>query len=79
MYYVYLIENSDGDRYIGYTSNLKRRLQEHREEKSFYTSKRRCDWQIIYYEAYVNKEIAIRRERALKRNRSKLYKRLGLQ
>ena len=79
MYYVYLIENSDGDRYIGYTSDLKRRLQEHRDGRSFYTSKKRCDWRIIYYEAYLNKEIAIKREKVLKRDRSKLYKRLALQ
>ena len=34
MYYVYLIVNNSNDKYIGYTSDLKRRLREHQKGSS---------------------------------------------
>lgn len=51
--------------YIGYTSDLKKRLQEHQrgENKStFY----RGEFRLIYYEAYLHKMDAVGRERFLK-------------
>lgn len=37
-FYVYVLENSLKDkRYIGYTSNLKKRVEEHNSGKSFST------------------------------------------
>ena len=57
MHYVYLIKNTkDNSTYIGYTSNLKRRLQEHRDRNP----------NLIYYEAYKHREDAQNRERKLK-------------
>ena len=62
MYYVYLIRNSRRRWYIGHTNDLKRRLKEHIQEKTFST---RDDpsWKVIYYEAYVSREIASEREK----------------
>jgi len=58
MYYVYLLKwNRNNKFYIGYTENLKRRLNQHRKESNF---------NLIYYEAYQSEEIARRRERRLK-------------
>jgi len=57
MYYVYLIRNLKTDRtYIGYTNDLKRRLQEHKNKKP----------ELIYYEAYKNGTDAREREKKLK-------------
>ena len=78
MYYVYILVSESGERYIGFTSDLERRLQEHSRLKG-YTKGR--EWNLVYYEAYVDKELALRRERQLKRHggvRTALFKRLGL-
>ena len=81
MYYVYLLVNEYGDKYIGYTSDLKRRVREHQEGKSIYTSQHGSEWRLVYYEAYPSKKIALKRESVLKRNgsmRKYLYQRLEL-
>jgi len=53
MYYVYLIRNiKTKETYIGYTDDLKRRFKEHRDKNP----------ELIYYEAYKNKEDAQDRE-----------------
>jgi len=57
MYYVYLIHNTvDNSTYIGYTNNLERRLKEHKAKHA----------ELVYYEAYKNKQDAQERERKLK-------------
>ena len=81
MYYVYLIMNESRDKYIGYTSDLKRRVKQHKEGQSKYTSSKDRNWKLVYYEAYPTKDLAIKRESILKRNgsmRRHLYKRLEL-
>ena len=57
MFYVYLIKShSKGVTYIGYSSNLRRRIKEHWEKKP----------ELIYYEAYKDRRDAQRREKMLK-------------
>ncbi len=66
MFYVYVLQSdSDDGLYIGFSSDLRRRLSEHKEGKAFATSYR-GPWQLIYYEAYLEKEDALGRERYLK-------------
>jgi putative endonuclease len=65
MHYVYLLKDRLGKLYIGYTSNLKRRLQEHARGRSKYLFLRR-PVRLIYYEAYLSKIDAKERERKLK-------------
>jgi putative endonuclease len=66
MYYVYFLK-STGTRwiYIGTTNNLNRRLAEHNNGKSIFTSKR-GPWELIYFEAYKDERDAIAREKSLK-------------
>jgi putative endonuclease len=67
MYYVYLLENNLNKRwYIGYTSDLKRRINEHNNSKGGKTTKQGLSWTLIYYEAYLNKNDANGREIFLK-------------
>lgn len=57
MYFVYLIKNQrTGYTYIGYTNNLRRRLDEHKDKNP----------ELIYYEGYKSEEDARARERKLK-------------
>jgi putative endonuclease len=65
MYYVYILKTSN-KKYIGYSSNLKKRLKEHLEGKVSST-KYKKPIELIYYEAYLNKESAQKRERNLKK------------
>jgi putative endonuclease len=66
MFYVYLLHSTkDNGFYIGYSTNLKRRLSEHKRGASFAT-KSRDPWKLIYYEAYTEREDAEGREKFLK-------------
>ena len=66
MYYVYLLQSLfNNSLYIGCTSDLKKRLVEHNNKKSYHTSKY-TPWKLIYYEIYINKDDAYNREKLLK-------------
>ena len=67
MYYVYVLVNEEGKSYTGYTSNLRERVKSHKKKKSIYTGKYN-NWELCYYEAYLNKEDALNREKALKKS-----------
>ena len=64
MFYVYLLR-SKNQHYIGYTTDLKRRITEHNAGQNIATIAYR-PWDLIFYEAYVNREDARRREKYLK-------------
>lgn len=72
MYYVYVLLNSRGNFYIGFTSDLKRRITEHNNGKSTYTSSR-GPYRLIYYEACLNSDDATARERYLKSGMGRRY------
>lgn len=66
MFYVYVLKSKkDKKFYIGFTPDLRLRLQKHNNGKVPSTSYRR-PLELIYYEAYKDKETAIRREKQLK-------------
>lgn len=65
MYYVYILEDKTGKKYIGYSANLKRRIKEHNRKK-VYTTKRMLLPKLIYYEAYESQYAAKVRESKLK-------------
>jgi predicted GIY-YIG superfamily endonuclease len=54
MFYVYLPHSiTDNGFYIGYGTDLRRRLIEHKQGASFATN-HRGPWKLIYYEAYID-------------------------
>ncbi len=67
MVYVYLIESLSisGQRYVGITVDLKRRLQEHNAGKSAHTSKY-LPWRLVTYIAFSDRNKAEAFERYLK-------------
>ena len=66
--YVYLLRSiKTGKFYIGWTTNVARRLAAHNEGRSLYT-KSRGPWELIGFEAFLNQEEAQVREAVLKRS-----------
>ena len=66
MYYTYILYSKKLKKsYIGCTSDLRRRLKEHNDGKTSYTS-HGIPWMLIYYEAFLEKEDAVREEKFLK-------------
>lgn len=65
MFYVYFVFLNDNKIYKGITNNLKRRINEHELGKVASTKNKR-PIKLIYYEAYLFKEDALRREKYLK-------------
>jgi len=66
MYYTYVLEsNKDNKLYIGWTNDLKERYKKHIQGKVFATKNRRPII-LIYYEACLNREAAIKREKYFK-------------
>ena len=56
---------TDHGLYIGYSTDLKKRMSEHERGASFAT-RYRGPWKLIYYEAYLEQADAEGRERYLK-------------
>ena len=70
MYYVYVLLCNDNKFYIGFTSDLTKRIQRHKIGKVFSTKPRR-PVELIFYEAYKNKYDALRREKYLKTSKGR--------
>ena len=53
MYYVYVLHSEiDDGLYIGFSTDLRRRVIEHRQGLAFATAFR-GPWRLVYYEAYL--------------------------
>ena len=75
-HYVYVLKSlRDGNSYIGYTTDLKRRVEAHRRGRVFSTKVRR-PFMLVYYEACLDSEDAKRREHYLKSTQGRRF--LGL-
>lgn len=66
MYYVYVLRNSDGERYVGFSEDLKSRLQAH-QSKSVKTTKNYWASRLEFYAAFRSKAKALAFEKYLKR------------
>ena len=73
MFYIYVLKSiKSGRLYTGSTSNLRKRFNEHNENKSTYT-KSKGPYKLIYYEACLNEQDAYAREKYLKTAWGKRY------
>ena len=72
-YYVYILTTTHNKTlYIGVTNDLRRRTAEHQNEATDGFTKKYNVHKLIYFEAYSDPQIAIKREKQLKRwNRQK--------
>src|SRR3989338_1562184 len=66
--YIYLLlSRQDGSYYVGWTTNVLRRLGEHNQGQGAY-SRRKLPWQLVGFEAYPSSSAAKARERILKKS-----------
>lgn len=66
MHYFYVLRfDKNGKLYYGSTNDLKRRVKEHSNGKSVFTSKN-GSFKLIFYEAYINKKDALSTEKYFK-------------
>ena len=72
MYYIYILLLNNNQLYTGFTSNLKRRIIEHKSGKVKSTILR-LPIKLIHYEAYSLKKDAERREKYLKITEGKYF------
>ncbi len=74
VYYVYLLENQDDKSwYIGFSANLRQRIERHQKGDGARTTKRKQNWDLVYYEAYKSEQDAKGRERFLKSGSGRKY------
>lgn len=67
MYFVYILECADGTFYTGITTDVKRRLEEHKNKKGGgYTSAHGAK-RIVYSEKAPSRSAALKREAEIKR------------
>lgn len=70
MYYVYILLLSNKKLYTGFTTNISRRIKEHKQGKSPFT-KSYLPLKLIFYEVFNNKIDAKKRERYFKTSKGK--------
>jgi putative endonuclease len=73
MHYVYVMRSErDGKFYVGYTSDLRKRVKLHNEGRVLSTRTRR-PFELVYYEACLARGDALKREKYLKTAYGKRY------
>ena len=73
MYYTYvLLSEKDGKKYIGYTQNLNLRFEQH-SGGEVESTRHRQPLKLIYYEACIELEDAMRREKYLKTHYGRMF------
>ena len=69
-YFVYLIISKNDKNlisYVGYTNNLKKRINEHNSSKGAKFTRGR-NWILAYSKKYISRSVAMREEYKLKKN-----------
>jgi len=66
MYFVYILKCRDGSLYTGITTDLKRRLEQHKSGKGGHYTRSRKVIGIVYSERHPNRSVASKREAEIK-------------
>lgn len=73
-HYVYVLENQDDKSlYIGYTTDIRKRINDHSSGKGARTTRLKKNWKLIYTELYLDKFDALGREKFLKGGSGRKY------
>ena len=73
MYFTYVLQSETDEKfYTGFTKNLKLRFEQHNKGLVESTKERR-PFKLIFYEACLNQDDAIRREKYLKSYHGKMF------
>lgn len=66
-FYVYIMASASRTLYVGFSNSLERRVSEHKQDLfEGFTKKYQCH-SLVYYETYNDVQVAIAREKQLKR------------
>ena len=65
-YYVYILQSSGGRYYIGFTSNLARRISQHNKKHKGFTGRKSEEWTLVSSLELPDKLAAVEMERRLK-------------
>ena len=68
-YFVYVMRNPQGRLYVGFTTDLERRVGQHQAGEGGWTHSR-GPWELVHFETFTRRAEALRRERDLKRGRT---------
>lgn len=71
IFYVYILRCKDKSFYTGITTNLKRRLREHKNKKGGGYTRAHAAGKIVYAEKFPNRSKALKREAEIKSWRKK--------
>ena len=72
-FYTYVLRSkSSGRFYVGHTENLTKRIFEHNNERTP-SIRNRGPWELFHSELFPTRSEAARREREIKRMKSRLY------
>jgi putative endonuclease len=71
-YFVYILQADDGRYYIGQSDDIERRLAQHRAG-CVQSTKSRTGWKLVYMEEHETRIEAIKRERQIKKQKSRAY------
>nr|WP_312578296.1 GIY-YIG nuclease family protein [Sedimentibacter sp.] len=69
MHYIYIAECVDGTLYTGYTVNLEKRIKAHNDGKGAKYTRGRLPIVLKYYEEFIFKSDALKREAEIKKLR----------
>lgn len=67
LYYIYMLRCKDGSIYTGYTDNIYKRIEKHRNGKGAKYTRGRGPFELVHYESFFTKEEAMQREAAIKK------------
>lgn len=67
MNYVYIIRCGDNSLYTGWTTNLEKRFQNHKEGKGAKYTRGRGPLELVYFEEFEDKKLAMKREYEIKK------------
>jgi len=73
MYYVYIIQSDlEQSYYIGHTQNIEDRIKRHNQGRSKYTAGK-GSWKLVYQESHNSRSEAMKREKEIKKKKSKRW------
>ncbi len=77
---VYILQNLQGKRYVGHTDNLERRLFEHNNGFTGFTTNMGGSWELIYKEENIKtRSEAMKREKFFKTGKGRDFLKIILQ
>lgn len=76
MNYTYILKCADNSLYTGWTNDLQKRLKAHNEGKASKYTRARLPVVLVYYEEYEDRNMARKREAAIKAMTSARKRRL---